>query len=368
MTDKTWPPAARRLLDRLGLALPIIQAPMAGPTLHEMVIAVSEAGGLGSLPCALLSPEQQRSELALIRAATARPINVNFFCHRPPAADAARAAAWRARLRGYYLELGLDPDAPVPAATRQPFDEAACRLVEQARPEVVSFHFGLPEPALLARVQASGAAVIASATTLAEARWLAARGVDAVIAQGAEAGGHRGVFLTDEVDTQVGLFALLPQIVDAVRVPVIASGGIADARGIHAAFALGAAAVQIGSAYLYTAEAHLPAPHRAALNDERAESTALTNLFTGRPARGLVNRQMREVGPLSPLAPAFPTAGGALAPLRAASEPQGSGDFMSLWAGQAAPLSARDVPAGEGAGALTRRLAAQALARLHPGP
>ncbi|MDN3542904.1 MAG: NAD(P)H-dependent flavin oxidoreductase [Roseateles asaccharophilus] len=357
--SKTWPDT--RLLELLGIELPIVQAPMAGPTLHEMVIAVSEAGGLGSLPCALLTPQAQRRELDLIRAATARPINLNFFCHQNPAPDAAREAAWRERLRPYYLELGLDPAMPLPATGRNPFDAAACELVEQYRPAVVSFHFGLPAPELLARVRASGARVIASATTVAEARWLRERGVDAIIAQGAEAGGHRGVFLHSEVYSQPGLFALLPQVVDvAGDIPVIASGGIADARGIAAAFALGAAGVQIGTAYLHTPEAHLPAPHRAALHSDAAETTALTNLFTGRPARGIVNRLMREVGPLSELAPAFPLAGGALAPLRAASEPGGSGDFMPLWAGQAAPLS----PRGLGAGELTRQLAAQALQRL----
>lgn len=356
--SKTWPDT--RLLDLFGIELPIIQAPMAGPTLHEMVVAVSEAGGLGSLPCALLSAEQQRRELQLIRAQTRAPINLNFFCHQTPAPDPAREAAWRQRLRAYYLELGLDPDGPIPSSSRNPFDATACELVEEFRPEVVSFHFGLPEPALLARVKAAGAKVIASATTVAEARWLEARGVDAVIAQGAEAGGHRGVFLTDEIHSQVGLFALLPQVVDAVQLPVIATGGISDPRGIVAAFALGAAGVQIGTAYLYTPEAKLAAPHRAALESAAAETTALTNLFTGRPARGIVNRVMREVGPMSELAPAFPTAGGALAPLRAASEPQGSGDFMSLWAGQAAPLS----PRGMGAGELTRWLAQQSLATL----
>ncbi len=356
-----WPDT--RILDVFGIELPIIQAPMAGPTLHEMVVAVSEAGGLGSLPCALLSPAQQREQLALIRAQTAKPINLNFFCHRPPEADAERESAWRQRLRPYYMELGLDPDGPVPTSNRQPFDAASCELIEAFRPEVVSFHFGLPAPELQARVRASGAKIIASATTVAEARWLEAQGVDAIIAQGFEAGGHRGHFMADEVDTQVGTFSLLPQVVDAVRLPVIATGGIADPRGIHAAFVLGAAAVQIGTAYLFTPEAHLTAPHRAALRSERAEQTALTNVFTGRPARGIVNRLMREVGPISALAPSFPTAGGALTPLRAASEPredEGSGDFMSLWSGQSARL-ARE---GLASGALTRWLAEQALLRM----
>lgn len=353
-----WPDA--RIQTLFGIELPILQAPMAGPSWHEMVVAVSNAGGLGALPCALLSAAQQREQLGLIRAQTRRPINLNFFCHQPPVPDAARESAWRQRLRPYYLEFGLDPDGPVPTSNRQPFDEAACQLVEEFRPEVVSFHFGLPEAALLARVKASGAKVISSATTVAEARWLDARGCDAIIAQGSEAGGHRGLFLTDEIHTQLGTFALLPQIVDAVGVPVIATGGISDPRGIHAAFALGAAAVQIGTAYLFTPEARLPAPHRAALRSEQAEHTALTNLFTGRPARGIVNRLMRELGPISAAAPAFPLAGGALMPLRAATEGLGSGDFMSLWSGQSARL-ARD---GLSAGELTRWLADEALKKL----
>ncbi|GAA0755031.1 nitronate monooxygenase family protein [Ideonella azotifigens] len=352
-----WPDT--RLLDLFGIDLPILQAPMAGPSLHEMVIAVTQAGGLGALPCALLSEAQARNELALIRAQTTGPFNINFFCHQAPQPDAAREAAWRAHLRPFYLELGLDPEAPVPVSNRNPFDAAMCALVEECRPAVVSFHFGLPAPDLLARVKATGAKVISSATTVAEARWLEAHGVDAIIAQGFEAGGHRGVFLHDEVHSQLGTFALVPQVVDAVKLPVIATGGITDARGVAAAFMLGAAAVQVGTAYLYTPEAKLPAAHRAALHSPQVETTALTNLFTGRPARGIVNRLMRELGPLSPLAPAFPLAGGALAPLRAAAEAKGSGDFMSLWSGQAAALG-REMGASE----LTQRLANEALALL----
>lgn len=353
-TTKTWPDA--RILKLFGIELPIIQAPMAGAQLHGLAVAVSNAGGLGSLPCALLSHKQIRQELTLIRQQTNKSINVNFFCHQPPALDEAREQAWRQRLRTYYVELGVDPDGPIPASNRHPFDEAACELVEEFLPEVVSFHFGLPEPRLLERVKAAGAMIVSSATTVAEAHWLADHGCDAIIAQGFEAGGHRGLFLSEEIYSQVGTFALVPQIVDAVKLPVIAAGGIADARGIKAALALGAAAVQIGTGYLLSPEAKITAPHRAALQSRRAETTALTNLFTGRPARGIVNRLMRELGPMSELAPAFPTAGGALLPLRAASEPTGSGDFMSLWAGQAAAL-AREMPAGE----LTRLLARQAL-------
>ena len=352
-----WPD--RRILDLFGIELPILQAPMAGAVLADMAVAVAEAGGLGALPAALLDAEGFRSQLGIIRQRTAKPINVNFFCHRPPAPDPTRAAAWKERLAPYYRELGLDPETPTPAGQRAPFDDAFCTLVEEFRPEVVSFHFGLPEPGLLARVRATGAKVIASATTVAEAVWLDGHGCDAIIAQGAEAGGHRGMFLDDRVEAQVGTLALVPQVVDAVRVPVIAAGGIADGRGIAAAFALGASAVQIGTAYLFCPEATIAPLHRQALHEDRRRETALTNVFTGRPARGIVNRVMREVGPISPLAPAFPLAGGALAPLRAAAEPAGSDDFMSLWSGQSAALG-RDLPAGE----LTRTLAAEALSAL----
>ncbi|WP_439572790.1 NAD(P)H-dependent flavin oxidoreductase [Phreatobacter sp.] len=345
----------RRIEQLLGLDIPIIQAPMAGAQGSAMAISVSEAGGLGSLPAALLSAEQLRTEIGIVRQRTARPLNVNFFCHVPPDPDAAREAGWRRRLQGYYAEFGIDPAASIPASSRAPFDSAFCDLVEAFRPEVVSFHFGLPAEALLARVKATGAKVLSSATTVAEARWLESRGVDAVIAQGSEAGGHRGIFLTDAIGSQPGLFALLPQVVDAVTVPVIAAGGIADARGIRAAFALGASAVQIGTAYLFTPEATITPMHRAALAEARDDGTALTNLFTGRPARGLMNRLMREVGPMAPDAPAFPTAGGALAPLKARAEAGGSADFSSLWAGQAAALG-RPM----GAGDLTARLWAEA--------
>src|SRR5207302_6134531 len=197
-----------------------------------------------------------------------------------------------------------------------------------------SFHFGLPSEDLLVRVRGWGARILSSATTVEEARWLEARGVDAVIAQGVEAGGHRGMFLSDDPNTQVGTFALVPQIVQAVSVPVIAAGGISDAKGVAAAMALGAAGVEMGTAFLLCREATTSAVHRAALKGEAARYTALTNVFTGRPARGIVNRVVREVGPISAAAPAFPLATGALAPLRAKAESQKSGEFSPLWAGQ----------------------------------
>jgi nitronate monooxygenase len=307
----------------------------------------------------LLSLDKAREELTRIRQHTKKPINVNFFCHRAPDGGAGQEAAWKERLKGYYLELGLDPDTPTPPSARAPFDEDYLSLVEEFRPEVVSFHFGLPQQGLLKRVKDTGAKVLSSATTVAEARWLEDGGCDAIIAQGFEAGGHRGIFLSDDISTQVGTMALVPQVVDAVRVPVIAAGGIADARGIVAALALGASAVQIGTAYLFTPEATIASPHRQALKNAKDDQTALTNVFTGRPARGIVNRIMREVGPISPVSPPFPLAGGALAPLRQKTEPLGSSDFMSLWSGQAAGL-ARELPAGE----LTRALAQEALTKL----
>jgi nitronate monooxygenase len=357
MANDDWTDGRVRQL--LGIELPIIQAPMAGANGSDMAAAVSQAGGLGSLPCALLTPDGVRAELQAIRRKTSKPVNVNFFCHRPPRRDEARDERWRERLQTYYVELGVDANAAVPSASRAPFDEAMCAIVEEFSPEVVSFHFGLPESALLRRVKSTGAKVLSSATTVDEARWLEERGCDAVIAQGFEAGGHRGVFLSDDVATQVGTLALVPQVVDAVRVPVVAAGGIADARGIAAAFMLGASAVQIGTAYLFCPEAKIAAAHRDALRAAKDDGTVLTNVFTGRPARGFVNRLVREVGPLSSLAPDFPLAAGAVAPLRSRSEAAGSGDFTPLWSGQAARLC-RELPAGE----LTKRLATEALVRL----
>ncbi|MGH6719662.1 MAG: NAD(P)H-dependent flavin oxidoreductase [Alphaproteobacteria bacterium] len=352
-----WPD--RRLLDLFEIALPIIQAPMAGANGSAMAIAVSEAGGLGSLPCAMLDAAKARAELGVMRQRTSRPFNVNFFCHAPAKFDSEREAGWRARLGPFYGELGIDPSTQAPAINRAPFDDAMCAIVEQAKPKVVSFHFGLPARPLLDRVKAAGCRVLCSATTVAEARWLEDRGCDAIIAQGCEAGGHRGMFLTDDVAAQPGTFVLVPQVVDAVKVPVVAAGGIADGRGIAAALALGAAAVQIGTAYLFAPEATITDLHRAALLGARDDGTALTNLFTGRPARGVVNRLMREIGPMSSDAPAFPTAGGALAPLRQKAESEGSTDFSPLWSGQAVRLG-RTMGAAE----LTRRLAAEATTRL----
>ena len=352
-----WPD--RRIIELFKIEFPIVLAPMAGVMDAELVVAAAQGGALGSLPCAMLSAEKAREQVNIIRQRVSAPINLNFFCHAPVEADPAREAGWKQRLEAYYRELGLDPAAPVNAANRAPFDAAFCEVVEDLKPEVVSFHFGLPDQALLKRVKAAGCIVMAAATIVREAIWLEKNGADVIIAQGAEAGGHRGMFLTDNIAEQPGTFALVPQVVDAVQVPVIAAGGIADGRGIAAAFALGAAGVQIGTAYLRCPESKVSAPARVALAQACDDSTVITNVMTGRPARGVPNRVMCEVGPISPHAPAFPHAATALGPLKAAAEKQGKVDFTNLWAGQAVRMG-RDVPAGE----LTRELAASALARM----
>jgi len=338
----------------LGTQLPIIQAPMAGVQGSALTVAVCNVGGLGSLPGALLPLDDLRAELAAIARQTAAPFNVNFFSHTPPPASVEREQRWREALSPYFAEFGLDP-AGVPAGSgRMPFTHDVVDVLAEFKPPVVSFHFGLPSADLLQRVRGWGAKIVSSATTVDEARWLEAHGADAIIAQGVEAGGHRGIFLSDDLTTQVGTFALVPQVAQAVKVPVIAAGGIADARGVRAAMALGAAGAQLGTAYLLCPEATTSAVHRAALKSDGARATALTNLFTGRPARGIVNRAMRELGPMSALPPAFPLASAAIAPLRAKAEGMGRGDFSPLWAGQNT-TGCKEVSAG----ILTRELAAE---------
>jgi nitronate monooxygenase len=339
----------------LDIELPLIQAPMAGVQGSAMAVAVCNAGGLGSLPAAMLSADALGKELAAIKAQTSRSFNVNFFCHTQPAVNAAstqREAAWRASLGPYYEELGIDAAAIPSGPGRAPFSAEFADVLAPFKPAVVSFHFGLPTAEFLARVRGWGSKIISSATTVDEALWLEAQGVDAIIAQGLEAGGHRGMFLSDDLSIQVGTLALLPQVVRAVKVPVIAAGGIADAKGVAAAMALGAAGVQIGTAYMLCHEATTSPVHRAALKSDAARHTALTNLFTGRPARGIVNRIMKELGAINTAAPDFPLATAAIAPLRAKAESLGSGDFSPLWSGQNAS-GCREI----GAGQLTRELA-----------
>ena len=334
------------IADLLGVRLPLIQAPMAGVQDAELALAVSAAGALGSLPCAMLGRDVLRQELQRIRAQAGAVVNINFFCHRPSAVDPQRDAQWRERLAPHYLRWNLDPAMPWPPAARAPFDAQVADLLTEFQPPVVSFHFGLPAPDLLARIRGWGGRILSSATTVAEGVWLQDHGVDAVIAQGLEAGGHRAMFLSDDLDTQLGTLALVPQLVRALRVPVIAAGGVADASGVAAAMALGASGVQVGTAYLLCPEARTSALHRAALRDAAPPHTALTNLFTGRPARGIVNRLMRELGPLNPVAPAFPLASAGIGPLRGAAEAAGNTDFTPLWSGQNAS-GCRAVPAAD---------------------
>lgn len=335
-----------RLRQLLGTPLPLIQAPMAGAQGAALAAAVCEAGALGSVPAATHTPESLRSELNTLCATTQQPWNVNFFCHTPPSADAAAEAAWRATLAPFHAEAGIDITRVPPGAGRQPFSAALADVLETFQPRVVSFHFGLPDAALVARIKRWGGAVLSSATTLDEGLWLQRHGADGVIAQGLEAGGHRGHFLSDDLTRQMGLMALLPQLVTALDIPVVAAGGIADAAGVRAALALGAAGVQVGTAFLCCPEATTSAVHRAAVQSPEAGHTALTTAFTGRPARGIVNRAMRELGCMPATAPAFPTATAAMAPLRSHWEAQGRGDFSPLWAGQNTQ-GCRSVPAAE---------------------
>lgn len=326
----------RRILDLFGIDHPLLLAPMAGSSGSALAVAVAKAGGLPALPCALLSPDQMRAEAGIVRQHAPGPLNMNFFCHTPPQPDPAREQAWRARIAALYGPIPEGPDAPL----RRPFDEAACAIVEDIRPEVVSFHFGLPAAPLLARVKATGAKVVASATTVDEAVWLEGMGVDAVIAQGAEAGGHRGMFLGLDTATQVGTFSLVPLVVDAVRVPVIAAGGVSDGRALAAALMLGASAVQVGTTFLRSPEALTSTVHRQALAD--GGPTAMTNVISGRPARSFTTRLVRDVGPINPDAPAFPLASNAIATLRKAAEAEGRPDFSPVWAGQSYPLASEE--------------------------
>jgi nitronate monooxygenase len=356
-----WPD--RRLADLFEIEHPIVLAPMAGFGTVELAAAVAEAGGLGSIGCGTMTPPVAAETIARLRRLTSKPINVNFFCHDRAKANAGCERAWHDRLRGYYRELGVEC-GQWQRADLPPFGDAMCKVVEDATPEVVSFHFGLPPPALLARVRAAGCKVISSATTVDEACWLARRGVDAVIAQGYEAGGHRGMFLDVDrnraVASQVGTLALVPQVADALGVPVIAAGGIADGRGIVAAFALGASGAQIGSGFLLCPEAATPALHRDAVRHAHEHETVVTNVFTGRPARAFVNRLLSEMDLLTYAAPDFPLPLGELSPLYAAAEQRGYRDFTPLWSGQAAALT-QEMPAAM----LVRTLVEQTIERLH---
>ena len=337
-----WP--RKDLIELLGITHPIIQAPMAGSTTPALVAAVSNAGGLGSLGCARDTPDSLRARAEEIRRATNKPYNLNFFVHKNPVADAGAIARMTERLKPYYDEFGTG--APAELKPMYPdFDDSLVEALLEIRPAIVSFHYSLPDAAAVAALKKAGSIILSSATTADEARWLEEHGVDAVIAQGYEAGGHRGTF-EPSADTGIGSMALIPQIVDAVTVPVIAAGGIADGRGIAAAFALGASGVQIGTAFLSSTESGVNPLYRAALLRGGEMGTALTRAISGRMARGLRNRYIREMQAHEGKSLAFPLQYSMTAPLAAASAKKGSDDMLAMWAGQAVALN-RPMPAGD---------------------
>src|SRR3984893_7391497 len=335
-----WP--RTDFLELLGITHPVIQAPMAGFAPPALAAAVCNAGGLGSIGCAGIPPATVRDQITALRQATNRPYNLNFFVHSHPRLDPDAAARMRTRLAPYFDEFGLGP-VPEPTEPFPPFDEERLDLVLELRPRVVSFHFGLPDATAVRRVKGAGCIILSSATTVAEARSLEANGADVIIAQGFEAGGHRGSFSDSAGAGMVGTMALVPQIVDAVHLPVIAAGGIADGRGIAAAFALGASGVQMGTAFLGCPEATVSPLHRARLRAAADDGTELTRVFTGRPARALRNRFAPEMADTAPLD--FPLQASLLGPLWRLPSEEARAAFMPVWAGQAGPL-VRDRPAG----------------------
>lgn len=346
-----------RVTKLLDIEMPIVQAPMAGFSTLPMALAVAGAGGLGSMACAAMAPEALEELLAAVQVPEAGALNLNFFVHQTPPGDAAKDQAWLTRLKPWYEAEGQAPPEHLSPDILTPFGEEECAVLERATPRVASFHFGLPSSKLTGRLKAAGWKIISSATTLEEALWLEDHGCDIVIAQGLEAGGHRGMFLTTDTAAQKGIMALVPQIIDAVNVPVIAAGGIGDGRGIAAAFALGASGVQLGTAFLHTHEARMSQLQYAAMSGDANPVTALTNVLSGRPARAVVNRAIKELGPLTEDAPPFPKALGAIGPIKQAAESKGRADFSAHYCGQAAYLGCRT-----GAAQLVRDLSAAALA------
>ncbi len=339
----------------MGTKFPIIQAPMAGVQDSALTIAVSNAGGAGSLPCAMLTPDTIRSELKAIKSKTANPFNLNFFCHKQPEHDRERELKWHDILEPYCKEFKLNSSNITRGTDRKPFNEDAAEILAEFKPPIVSFHFGLPSASLVSRVKKCGTLIMASATNLQEAIWLEDNGVDAIIAQGIEAGGHRGVFLSnDYLSNQVKTYPLLNQIKEHVKLPVVAAGGISNAKEVKKVISLGAAAVQIGTAYLLCDETKTSSIHRKALKIKDSRETVLTNIFTGRPARAIINRFIREIGPINALAPEFPLASHAVTILRKNAEAVGKGDFSPLWCGQNAD-GCREIPAAE----LTKLLASE---------
>lgn len=339
-----WP--RTELIDRLQIDHPLLQAPMGGESTPELAIAVGNAGGLGGLGCSYMSNDVLSDNVEQIREGTSAPFNLNFFAHPLPEADAGVYAQTRERIAPFYAELGIEEFPEPLIAPCETFNQSRLECMLDLRPAVVSFHFGLPDMEMVRALQDVGIMVISSATTVAEARWLDAAGIDAIIAQGWEAGGHRGTFHLAWEDFGVGGMALIPQVVDAVEAPVIATGGIGDGRGIAAAMVLGASAVQLGSAFLSCPEANIPAAWRKAMRTTSDDATRLTTAFSGRPARAMNNRYIETMAQSRHRVPDYPTMYSFSDPLSEAGEEAGKTGFeFYLW-GQAAALN-RECPAAE---------------------
>jgi len=337
---------ATSLTQALGLAYPVVQAPMAGGmTTPALVAAVSNAGGLGSFAAATVAPEAIRAQVAAIRAATDKPFLVNLFVLPPTVAVAAEVAFANAQLAKYRLEVGLDNNGAAPAKWSEDF-EAQFETVLDLAPPVFSSTFGAIGNRKTAALKARGVFVVGTATNVAEAKILQEQGVDAIWAQGGEAGGHRGTFVGSFEDSLVGTMALVPQIADAVPVPVIAAGGIMDGRGLAAALALGASAAGMGTAFLLADEAGTGKVQRAAFARAGETPTTVTRAFSGRPARGFRNRYIDEMAPHADRMPGYPVTNALTTPLRARAAEQDKPDLMAMWAGQGAAL-AKNRPAGD---------------------
>ncbi|AJC23511.1 NAD(P)H-dependent flavin oxidoreductase [Pandoraea pulmonicola] len=353
---------SRALIERFGLLTPIIQAPMAGTSTPALAAAVSNAGGLGSIGVAAMGPEAARQAIHDTRALTRKPFNVNVFCHAPAKLDASRDAAWLAYLAPEFARFGATPPSTLSEIYKSfVVDDVMFAMLLEERPAVVSFHFGLPSQEKIDALHAAGITLFATATNLAEARAVEAAGVDAIVAQGYEAGGHRGRFedLGDGVptdDEQLGTLALVRLIVAHTSVPVIAAGGIMDGAGIAAALALGAQAAQLGTAFVACPESSADAAYRERLTSAQPPRTALVRAISGRPARGFVNRLYAlEQATDRPALPAYPVTYDAGKAIHAAAKAQGNSDYAAQWAGQAAPL-ARAMPAAELVGVLRTEL------------
>lgn len=320
-----------RLCELLGIEIPIIQAPMAGVQNWELAVAVSKAGALGSIPCAMLDQQQTLSEIAHFRSHVSTPFNLNFFCHEMPAPDEQKQQKYLKRLEAYYeqyeLEVPTEPDQ-----LRLPFNQMMADALAAVNPPVVSFHFGLPTAQLLKQVKSWGSVVISSATTVQEGRWLEDHGADIIVAQGVQAGGHRAMFLTSDISSQIPTELLVRQLVRELHAPIVAAGAIASSQDIDAMLDSGASGVQLGTTYLLCHEANTSRLHRDALKDS-SSATSLTNIFSGRLARGINNKIMADLDYICDDAPDFPYAAMALNPLKAKAESNHLSDFSPLWAG-----------------------------------